>query len=141
MLKIYKYKEGHELKEAPFFTARVAAGFPSPADDFVEKHIDLNELLVEHPAATFFVRVEGESMINAGIHDGDVLIVDRSLRPGNGNIVVAVLDGELTVKRIKKKKNRLYLAAENSEFPVFEITGEMELRVWGVVTNVIHPVR
>jgi len=93
--------------DLPLFVTGISAGFPSPADDYIDRKLDLNELLITHPAATFFVRVEGNSMINAGIHSGDILVVDRALEPNNNNVVLAVLDGEFTVKRIKKLKNDL----------------------------------
>ena len=126
--------------ELPLFLANISAGFPSPADDYIDKKLDLNEFLIKHPAATFFVRVEGESMINAGIHSGDILIVDRAAHPNNDNVVIAVLEGELTVKRIRRKRGKLYLVADNPEFAPLEITTEMNFEVWGVVTYVIHPV-
>jgi DNA polymerase V len=118
----------------------VAAGFPSPADDFLEGRLDLNEKLIRHPAATFFVRVSGNSMIKAGIHSGDMLIVDRSLEPKSGSVVVAVIDGEFTVKRISRKGDRLYLMPENPRFKPIQITDNSSFQVWGVVTNVIHKV-
>lgn len=124
----------------PFFTHRVAAGFPSPADDHMDNHLDLNEHLVKHPAATFFVRVEGLSMIGAGIHPDDILVVDRSEDAGDGRIVVAAVDGELTVKRLRKQRARVYLEPENPDFQPLEITREMNFVIWGVVTNVIHKV-
>ena len=124
-----------------FFLAPVQAGFPYPADDHIEKKLDLNELLVAHPAATFFVRVEGHSMRDAQIFDGDVLIVDRSLQPESGSIAVAIINGEFTVKRLLKKKDRLYLMAENPAFPSIEISPEMDFQIWGIVTYVIHKVR
>lgn len=122
----------------PLYAARVAAGFPSPADDYIEGKLDLNEHLVKHPAATFFVRVEGDSMIGAGIHSGDILVVDRSLKPRHGKIVIAVLDGELTVKRLEQRKGVLRLLPENNSYPIVEITDAMDFLIWGVVTNVIH---
>jgi DNA polymerase V len=118
----------------------VAAGFPSPADDFIEEKLDLNEKLIRHPAATFFVKVSGNSMIKAGIHSGDMLIVDRSLEPKTGSIVVAVVNGDFTVKRISKHGGKLYLMPENSRFQPIEITDDSNFQVWGVVTNVIHTV-
>jgi DNA polymerase V len=124
-----------------FFLTLVQAGFPSPADDYVEKKLDLNELLVEHPAATFFVRVEGNSMIDAQIYSGDVLIVDRSLRADSGSIVVAILNGEFTVKRVVKKKGKLFLVAENPTFAPIEISDEMDFQIWGVVSYVVHKTR
>ncbi|MDQ8038777.1 MAG: translesion error-prone DNA polymerase V autoproteolytic subunit [Rickettsiella sp.] len=125
----------------PYVSSAVHAGFPSPADDFLEGHLDLNEYLVSHPSATYYVRVKGESMINAGIHDGDLLIVDRSLEPRENKVVIAVVDGQLTVKRLKKLKNkRFVLVAENPDFPFIEVNEENNVSIWGIVTNVIHPV-
>lgn len=123
----------------PFFQHAVSAGFPSPAEDEMEV-LDLNELLIKHPSATFFLRVSGSSMIKAGIHDHDILVVDRSLEPINGKVVIATLNGELTVKRLYKKGNRVQLVAENDAYAPIDITEEMDFRIWGVVTNVIHPV-
>jgi DNA polymerase V len=129
-----------ESLHLPLFSDRVAAGFPSPADDHLENKLDLNEHLVKHPAATFFVRVEGQSMIGAGIHPDDILVVDRSMEASNGNIVVAAVDGELTVKRLQYRRARLFLEPENPDYDPIEITGETDLVVWGVVTSVIHQV-
>lgn len=131
--------ERHSNWQGPLFLNHVPAGFPSPADDYLSKALDLNELLVRHPDATFFCKAEGESMIRAGIHDGDILIVDRSLTPKHNKVVVAVLNGELTVKRLHKEKGRLALIAENSKYPPIEVVPDMDFLVWGVVTNVIHP--
>jgi len=125
---------------APLFNSRVAAGFPSPADDYVEKTLDLNELLVQKPAATFFVRAEGESMIGAGIHNNDILVVDRSLEATPGRVVICALNGELTVKRLASQNGHLLLHAENPDYPDIPIHDELELVIWGVVTNVIHAV-
>ena len=122
----------------PFFSSAVRAGFPSPADDAIEKKLDLNELMIEHPAATFFVRVEGSSMEGAAIADGDILVVERSLAPTHGKIVIAVLNGELTVKRLKMEGESVFLIAENPKFPEIAITPETDFRVWGVVTYVVH---
>lgn len=124
--------------EIPFFQSKVIAGFPSPADDYIEKTLDLNEYLIKHPAATFFVRVEGDSMINAGIHHGDLLIVDRSLEPIDGKIVIAAVDGELTLKQIQKKQGKLFLVAQNPDYPRIEILPDQEFLIWGVVAHVIH---
>ncbi len=123
------------------FQMPVQAGFPSPADDFVEKSLDLNELLIEHPAATFFVRVQGTSMKDAHIHDGDVLIVDKSKEAVSGSIVVAVLNGEFTVKRIQVQGEAVLLVPENKKFSPIAVTREMDFQVWGVVTYVIHKIR
>ena len=130
----------HSRIKQPLFLVRIAAGFPSPADDYIEKHLDLNEHLVKHPSATFFVKVEGESMINAGIHNGDILIVDRSLEAADKKIIVAVVNGELTVKRVRKEKGALFLVPENDDFKPLCVTEEMDFQVWGVVTSVIHKV-
>ena len=132
--------EGKTRLEIPLFTTGISAGFPSPADDFIDKTLDLNEFLVAHPSATFFVRVEGTSMIEAGIHPGDILIVDRSLEPKSGSIVIALLNGEFTVKRFRRSKGKSYLFAENPSFTPIEITDGMHVEVWGVVTYVIHKV-
>lgn len=126
-------------KDYPIFLESVSAGFPSPADDYLEGRIDLNKQLVKHPAATFFVRVTGDSMIDAGIHSGDTLIVDRSVDPKDNNIVIAVINGELTVKRLSTIDKKIYLLPENHNFEPIEITEEMSFEIWGVVTNVIHP--
>ena len=122
----------------PLFTGKVAAGFPSPADDYVEKTLDLNELLVQKPAATFFVRAEGESMLGAGIHPDDILVVDRSIDPVPGKVVICALNGELTVKRLKSSAGQLLLAAENPDYQDIPIHEDVDLVIWGVVTNVIH---
>jgi len=122
----------------PIFTSRVQAGFPSPADDHLEDTLDLNTHLIHHQEATFFVKAQGDSMIGAGIHQGDILIVDKSLTPKNGKIVIAVVDGEFTVKRLHKYKGNITLKAENPEFEDIKIRGTDELIIWGVVTSVIH---
>ena len=122
------------------FTSKISAGFPSPAEDYIDKNLDLNEHLIKHPAATFFIRVEGHSMINAGIHNGDMLIVDRTLEPVDKKIVIAVINGEMTVKRIRMLKGKLYLMPENDSFKPIEVSEEADLQIWGVVTSVIHSV-
>jgi len=124
----------------PIYGSSVAAGFPSPADEYLEGKLDLNQHLIHHPLATYFVRVSGESMLGAGIHPGDLLIVDRSIDARDGKIIVAVVNGELLVKRLKLEGDRAILVAENPDYPQLRITEAMEFQVWGVVTNVIHPV-
>lgn len=124
--------------EIPIATVRVAAGFPSPAQDFAENALDLNRFLIRHPAATFFVRVQGESMREAGIFDGDILVVDKALEPLNGNIVIANIDGEFTVKRFQNKDGRCYLLPENPDFEPLPIEGDMTLQIFGVVLHSIH---
>lgn len=122
----------------PFYASRVSAGFPSPADDFLEMALDLNQHLIQHPAATFFVRTSGDSMIQAGIHNNDILVVDRSLEAKSGAIVIAVVNGELTVKRLHMKGETIALLPENPNYPPLVITEEMAFQIWGVVTSVIH---
>jgi DNA polymerase V len=126
--------------DIPFYQSNVSAGFPSPAEDFMELDLNLQEYLVQHPSATFCVKVTGDSMQNAGIFSGDVMVVDRALEPQNKTIVLAVLDGEFTVKRIHKKGDLLFLNPENDNFKPIEITQEMNFKVWGVVTHIIHKV-
>lgn len=123
----------------PLFLASIPAGFPSPADDYIDRKLDLNELLIRHPAATFFVRVAGDSMVGAGIHSGDILVVDRALPAEHNRIVIAAINGELTVKRLLKQNGKLYLMPENEGFAPMEVTGEMQFEIWGVVAHVIHP--
>lgn len=125
----------------PYVASTVHAGFPSPADDFFEGPLDLNKYLIHHPAATYYVRVKGESMVNAGINNADLLIVDRSLEPRDNKIVIAIVNGELTVKRLKKlKPTQFVLIAENPDFPPIEINADNNVSIWGVVTHVIHSV-
>lgn len=122
----------------PLYLATVPAGFPSPADDYIDRKLDLNEHLIRHPAATFFVRVAGDSMTEAGIVSGDILIVDRAADPRNGSIVIAAVNGELTVKRLKKTSARLLLMPANPAFSPTEITPDTQFEIWGVVTYIIH---
>jgi DNA polymerase V len=122
----------------PLFLSSVSAGFPSPAEDYIEKNLDLNELLIKHPAATFFVRVSGRSMEGAHIHDQDILIVDRSLAPSNGKIVLAVIEGNITVKRLQICNQTVYLLAENQDFPPLLVNPEEGVYIWGVITHIIH---
>lgn len=122
----------------PLFVSKISAGFPSPADDYIDKTLDLNDLLVQNPAATFFTRVQGLSMIGAGIHPGDILVVNRALEPVDGKIIVCALNGELTVKRLSDSNGHWILQAENPEFADIPLYDELEIVVWGVVTSVIH---
>ncbi len=124
----------------PLFLGYVPAGFPSPAEDYLEEQLDLNQHLVKRPAATFFVRVSGESMIGAGIFPDDILVVDRSIRPVDKKVVVAVINGEMTVKRLRKKGGRIWLAPENDNFEPISVDEGADFHVWGVVTTVIHKV-
>ncbi len=129
-----------KVLDIPFYQSNVPAGFPSPAENFMDLDLNLQEYLVQHPSATFCVRVTGDSMQNAGILSGDVMVVDRALEPKNNTIVLAVLDGEFTVKRIQKKGEDLFLKPENKDFKAIQITEEMNFQVWGVVTHIIHKV-
>lgn len=124
----------------PYIDFGVSAGFPSPAMDFMETAIDLNKALSENPLATFYIKVDGNSMIDAGINDKDVLVVDRSLEPQNNKIAVCFIDGEFTVKRIQLKKNELWLIPENPKYNPIKINEENQLIVWGIVTYVIKKV-
>lgn len=127
--------------ELPFILWRVSAGFPSPAGDYEERPLDLTDLVVAHPASTFFVRVEGNSMNGASIFDGDLVVVDRALPARNNAIIIAELHGGLTLKRLKIEQDRQWLVADNPLFLPIEITPAMHFRVWGVVTYVLHQVR
>jgi DNA polymerase V len=124
----------------PYVKEGVSAGFPSPAADFMETNIDLNKELSENPLATFYIKVKGNSMIDAGINDKDVLVVDRSLEPQNNKIVICFIDGEFTVKRIKLDKDCLYLMPENENYKPIKVTEENQLIIWGIVTYVIKNV-
>ncbi|MEM4406420.1 MAG: translesion error-prone DNA polymerase V autoproteolytic subunit [Candidatus Methanomethylicaceae archaeon] len=138
--EIYQLEQQSKV-ELPLAIIRVPAGFPYPGADFIDREIDLNEFLIKHPSATYLMRVQGESMIEAGIHDGDILIVDCALTWRDKDVVIAVIDGELVVKRIKVSKKTLYLVPENEAFQPIQITPEMNFEVRGVVTHVIHPLR
>lgn len=124
--------------EIPLYLSKVAANFPSPADDYVDLKLDLNEYLVSHPVATFIVRAEGESMKDEGIASGDLLIVDRSLTPSHGKIVVAAVNNELTVKKLSIQNNRIKLLPANDAYQPIDITEDHSFVIWGVVTFVIH---
>jgi DNA polymerase V len=138
---ITMYAEIKKMKSSLLFFSHIMAGFPSPAEDYIEQSLDLNEYLIKHPAATFFVRVSGDSMIGAGIHDGDMLIVDKALEAINGKVVVAVVDGEFTVKRLMRAERKIFLVPENPCYPDIDISGKEDSEIWGVVTDVIHPLR
>ena len=125
-------------QKLPYFDGGVSAGFPSPAEDYMHSKLDLNNLLIEHPSATYYVRVNGNSMLGAGILNGDLLIVDRSLEVTNNCIVVAYIDGEFTVKRIKKINNKMFLQPENKNHQAIEITESMDFELFGVVAHAIH---
>ena len=120
--------------------AGISAGFPSPADDFLDSSIDLNKALVKNKDATFYGRVKGDSMIDAGLSDGDLLIIDKSIEPKNDKIAVCFIDGEFTVKRIKMEKDVIWLMAENKKYQPIKVTKDNDFLIWGVVTNVIKSV-
>ena len=122
----------------PLLNDSVSAGFPSPADDYTEENIDLNEHLISNPFSTFFLRVKGDSMINAGIKDKDLIIVDKSLIAKPGDIVIAMIDGEFTIKRLSIKNDELYLKAENHNYPDFSFKNHIDVQIWGVVIYSIH---
>lgn len=130
--------EATSAKELPLFVPTISAGFPSPAEDFIDKKLDLNEYLIRNQPATFLVRVHGNSMENAGILNGDILVIDRSLEPADGRIVIGVINGEFTVKRILKKSGKFFMQPENENFKPLEITPEMDFKIWGIVTFAIH---
>ena len=121
-----------------FYKEAVECGFPSPARDFTEGTIDLNEELIPHPNATFIVRARGDSMVGSGIYPGDLLIVDRSIKPQNESIIIAVLDGELSVKILRLKNKQVNLSSSNKNYADVPVSEEMDFTIWGVCTNVIH---
>ena len=118
----------------------ISAGFPSPADDFLDASIDLNKTLIKNKDATFYGRVKGDSMINGGLSDGDLLIIDKSIEPKNGKIAVCFIDGEFTVKRIKIEKELIWLIPENKNYQPIKVTADNDFVIWGIVTNVIKAV-
>ena len=122
----------------PMFVSRVAAGFPSPATDYMQDGLDLNEYLVQHKAASFLFEVKGDSMKNAGIMDGDKVVVDRSIEPRHGKIVIAVVEGEFTIKRLYRRAGRIELRPDNPAYPVIPIPPDSQLEVWGVVVGVVR---
>ena len=132
------FSSASEKLKIPLLSDSISAGFPSPADDYTEENIDLNEHLISNPFSTFFLRVKGDSMINAGIQDKDLIIVDKSLTAKPGNIIIAIIDGEFTVKRLSIKNNELYLKAENSNYPEFRFKNHIDVQIWGVVIYSIH---
>jgi DNA polymerase V len=137
-LPILELSQLPTLVNLPLFGSKIRTGFPSPADDHLEATIDLNQHYVRHPAATFFVRVQGTSMIGAGIHSGDMLVVDRSLEAKSGSIVIAVVNGEMTLKRLLLSGDEVWLMPENPDFQPLQILDGMDLQLWGAVAHVIH---
>ncbi len=125
---------------ALFFDTGISAGFPSPAEDFKQERLSLDEVLVKNKLSTFFARVSGQSMIGAGLDDNDLLVIDRSLEPAHNRIAVCFLDGEFTVKRLKVDKDGVWLQPENPNYPIIKITEENDFVIWRIVTNVIKKV-
>ena len=137
-IKLEFFKPSVKSKiELPLVEATISAGFPSPADDYSEARLDLNKELITNESATFYARVRGDSMTLAGISDGDLLIIDKSKTPVNGSIVVCLIDGEFTVKRLNKKGNQFYLIPENDKYQPIKIKPENDVTIWGVVTYTI----
>ena len=130
--------EDPSLGNVPMYGDAVPAGFPSPADDYLDMDLNLHDYLVQHPSATFCVKAIGDSMIDAGIQSSDVMVIDRALTPKNNDIILAVVNGEFTVKRIKKNDDELYLMPANENYRPMKITEDMDFQVWGVVTFIIH---
>lgn len=128
------------LINLPVVENGISAGFPSPADDFLDISIDLNKELIKNPSTTFFGRVKGDSMINAGLNEGDLLVIDKSLEPVNHKIAVCFIDGEFTVKRIRIEKDAVWLIAENNNYKPILVTKENDFLIWGIVTTVIKSV-
>jgi len=135
-LEIYSALTETEL-ELPLISFDLSAGFPSPALDFIDISIDLNKHLIKRPSATYFGRVRGESMCNAGINDGDLVVIDRSIEPTDGKIAVCFIDGEFTLKRIKIDKTGLWLMPENDKYQPIKVEEHNEFAIWGVVTYII----
>ncbi len=131
------YSAQTETEQETPVLGSISAGFPSPANDFIDLSIDLNKHLIKHPSATFFGRVKGESMKDAGINEGDLLVIDKSIEPANGKIAVCFIDGEFTLKQIKIDKEGVWLVPANEEFKPIHITEDNDLRIFGVVTHVI----
>jgi len=138
-ISIFRPKVGGELF-LPVLSAGISAGFPSPAMDFMDVSIDLNQLMIKHPSATFFGRVQGASMLDAGISDGDLLVIDRSLSPANNKIAVCFIDGEFTIKRIQKEVDCCWLMPANEKYKPIKVTNDNDFLVWGIVTHVIKKV-
>lgn len=135
--KLYFYNPSKQFAISIPLYPSVTAGFPSPADDYLEEKLDLNRYLIKNPSSTFYVRVEGISMIGAGIYPKDMLIVDRSLKAKHNDIIIALVEGEFTVKRLSIQKNKVLLLPENARYKPIDVT-ETDFQVWGVVTYVIH---
>ena len=138
MKKIEIFELTNKRIYLPVAGGSVQAGFPSPAAGYEETELDINDIVVTNPAATFYVRVKGNSMIDANIHEGDILVVDRSIEASNGKIVIAIVDGEFTVKTLYKKDNQIKLVPANPDYPEIIIKDELTLEIWGVVSYIIY---
>lgn len=136
VLELFTANVNSSLK-LPYIPQGVSAGFPSPADDFLDLSIDLNKEFIKNPSSTFYARVNGESMKDAGINHGDLLIIDKSLNPIDGKIAVCYIDGEFTVKRIKKDQSSFWLMPENKKYQPIQVTEDNDFIVWGMVVHVI----
>ncbi len=139
-VKISEVEPDEKTSGLQFFESRVQAGFPSPAQGEYADTIDLNRALITNPAATFCARVIGNSMVDAGINEGDLLIIDRSLTPHDGNIAVCFIDGDFTVKRLSMRDNRLFLTPANADYPELPVNEDSNFQVWGVVSHIIKRV-
>ena len=135
-LQLHHIKQGAELK-LPYANEGIRAGFPSPAQDYIEQAIDLNKELIKHPASTFFGKVVGDSMKDEGIEEGDILVIDKSLELINGDLAVCFIDGDFTVKRVKLENDAAYLIPSNPNYPTIKVTQENDFIVWGIVTYTI----
>jgi len=139
-LEFFISKSPNNINGAIYFDTGISAGFPSPADDFMQQRLSLDSELIKNKEATFFARVSGQSMIDAGLNDNDLLVIDRSVSPSHNRIAVCFLDGEFTVKRLKVKKGEIWLQPENKNYEAIKVTPENDFMIWGIVTNVIKKV-
>lgn len=140
-MEFLRPKPSPSLQDIKVYGSLVNAGFPSPADDYLESRLDLNELLIKHPTASFFIRVNGDSMIGAGIFHNDLVLIDRSLMVRNGDIVLAVINEEFTLKRYRKQGGRVVLYSDNPSYKAIPILSDQDFLVWGIATYVIHGLR
>ena len=138
--KIYRASKKSKLS-INLYSSSIEAGFPSPADDHLDISLDLNKYLIKHPASTFYIYVKGDSMVDDGIYSGDIMIVDKSLNPKSNDIIVAVINGDFTVKKLYKNNNKIFLIPANKKYELIPITDEMDFEIWGVVTHTIHHCR
>ncbi len=128
------------LVSVPFFAGRIEAGFPSPADDYLDGNLDINEHLIRNPSSTFLCRCKGDSMIGAGIYHDDILVIDKSLKAKSGDVIIAILDGAFTIKRFLKNGNNIVLQPSNANYPPLDVSNRSDFEIWGKVTFVLHKV-